>query len=319
MPEDVETQLVLPAQRASSRPRAASGPAAGGPSRAPAALRALRPRQWSKNLLVLGAPLAAGRVGDPEVLLGCAVAVVLFCAAASSVYLVNDVADADRDRLHPTKRYRPIAAREIPPAVALAMAVVLGVGSVALGLWWSVPLGGTLLVYLAVQAAYSGGLKHQPGLDLAVVSSGFLLRAVAGGTATDIVLSPWFLLVASFGSLFMVAGKRYSEIRRLGSGSETRRSLQMYSESYLRFIWTMAAGVTVVVYILWALNGVQASDPLSWQLVSVAPFVLALLRYTADVDRGTAESPEEIVLSDRHLQVVGAAWLVMLLLHAVLG
>ena len=152
------------------------------------------------------------------------------------------------------------------------------------------------------------------------MASGFLLRAIAGGTAAGIPLSPWFLLVAAFGSLFMVAGKPYSEIRRPGSASASRRSLQQYSESYLRFIWTMAAGVTVVVYILWALNGVQANpDGQVWGRISVAPFVLGLLRYAADIDRGSAESPEEVVLADRHLQVIGAVWLVTVLLHATLG
>jgi decaprenyl-phosphate phosphoribosyltransferase len=287
-------------------------------------VRALRPRQWVKGLLVLGAPLASGRMLEHHVLLGSLVAMVLFCTLASSVYLLNDVRDAERDRLHPAKRFRPVAAGQLSERTALLVAVPLGVGSVALGFAWAVPLGMTLLAYLCVQVAYAYGLKDQPALDLAAVSSGFLLRAVAGGTATDLPLSPWFLLVAAFGSLFMVAGKRYSEIRRLGAEAGTRRSLQQYSESYLRFIWTMAAGVSVVVYSLWALTGWHhhASAGLgsvAWGPLSVAPFVLGLLRYAADIDQGRAESPEEIALTDRHLQVVGLVWVVTLVLHATLG
>lgn len=292
--------------------------------RRPALVRALRPRQWVKSFLVLGAPLASGRMLEHHVLLGSLVGLVLFCAAASAIYLVNDVRDAERDRLHPTKRFRPVASGELSARTAMLVAAPLGIGAVVLGFLWAVPLGLTLLAYLGVQLAYAYGLKDQPALDLAAVSAGFLLRAVAGGTATGLPLSPWFLLVAAFASLFMVAGKRYSEIRRLGAEAGTRRSLQHYSESYLRFIWTMAAGVSVVVYSLWALNGFHASTgvglgAVAWGPLSVAPFVLGLLRYAADIDQGRAESPEDIALTDRHLQVVGLVWLVMLVLHAVSG
>jgi decaprenyl-phosphate phosphoribosyltransferase len=286
----------------------------------PVWVRALRVRQWTKNLLVLGAPLAAGRILEPHVLLGVLVAFALFCAAASSIYLLNDVRDVAEDRQHPTKRFRPIAAGEVSVRTAYLVALPLGAASLVGGFLWSVPLGLTMLAYLAAQLAYGYGLKDQAALDLAVVASGFVLRAVAGGTAAGILLSPWFLLVAAFGSLFMVAGKRYSEIRRLGAASLTRRSLQKYSESYLRFIWTMAAGVTVVVYSLWALNGADAStDGLTWGPLSVAPFALGLIRYAAVIDHGSAESPEEIVLADRHLQAIGAVWLVTLVLHAWVG
>lgn len=285
--------------------------------RPPALLRAMRVRQWTKNLLVLGAPVAAGRVLERSVVLGCAVAFVVFCAAASCVYLLNDVRDVEEDRRHPRKRYRAIAAGELSPRTAIVAACLLGVGAVAAGFAWAPNLGLTLVAYLVAQASYSFALKDQPAIDLAVVSSGFLLRAVAGGTAAGLMMSPWFLLVATFGSLFMVAGKRYSEIRRLGAAAGTRRSLELYSESYLRFIWSMAAGVTVVVYILWVLNSVETRpDGVAWGAMSVGPFVLGLMRYAGDIDRGTAESPEDIVLNDRHLQAIGAVWLLLVLLHA---
>ena len=287
------------------------------PRRAPALLRAVRVRQWTKNLLVLGAPVASGRVLETHVLLGCAVAFGLFCAAASCVYLLNDVRDVAQDRRHPTKRDRPVAAGELSSRTAVMAGALLGVVAVAAGFGWSPDLGATVVCYLIAQASYSLALKDQPAIDLAVVSSGFLLRAVAGGTAAGLTMSPWFLLVAAFGSLFMVAGKRYSEIHRLGPAAGTRRSLEHYSESYLRFVWSMAAGVTVVVYSLCALNGVSSQpDGVAWGAMSVGPFVLGLLRYAADIDRGTAESPEDIVLNDRHLQAIGAVWLLLVLLHA---
>lgn len=271
-------------------------------------VRAVRPRQWVKNGLVLAAPLAAGRVGDTEVLMGTALAFVVFCLAASSVYLVNDVRDVEEDRRHPTKRLRPIAARELSESTAYVFAGVLVAAALGLAFLVAVPLGITVAVYLVVQLGYALGLKHQPVMDLACVASGFLLRAIAGGVASDIPLSPWFLLVASFGSLFMVAGKRYSEIHTLGADAGTRRALEYYSESYLRFVWSTAASVTMVAYSLWAFRLRDTHFP--WEEISVAPFVLALLRYAVDIDRGTAGTPEDIAFTDRVLQLLAVAWLV---------
>jgi decaprenyl-phosphate phosphoribosyltransferase len=276
----------------------------------PATVRAVRPRQWVKNGLVLAAPLAAGRASEPDVLWASAAAFVAFGLAASSVYLVNDVRDLEEDRRHPTKRFRAIAVGDLSPTTALGLAGVLVVLSLGLAFWVAIPLGATICVYLAVQVAYAMGLKHQPVMDLAAVASGFLLRAIAGGVASDIPLSPWFLLVASFGSLFMVAGKRYSEIRTLGADAGTRRSLEYYSESYLRFVWSMAVSVTVVAYSLWAFRATTSESPIAWAEISVAPFTLAMLRYAVDIDRGTAGAPEDIAFNDRVLQALALAWVV---------
>jgi decaprenyl-phosphate phosphoribosyltransferase len=276
----------------------------------PAVVRAVRPRQWIKNGLVLAAPLAAGRVDEPDVLAAIALAFIAFCMAASSVYLVNDVRDVAEDRRHPTKRLRPIAAGELSQTAALLLAGLLVTAALVLAFSVAVELGVTVVAYLLIQLAYAMGLKHQPVLDLAAVASGFLLRAIAGGAASGITLSPWFLLVASFGSLFMVAGKRYSEIHTLGSDSGTRRSLEYYSESYLRFVWSMAASVTVVAYSLWAFGSSTSASTVPWAELSVAPFVLAMLRYAVDIDRGTAGTPEDIALQDRGLQALAAAWVV---------
>jgi decaprenyl-phosphate phosphoribosyltransferase len=274
----------------------------------PVLLRAVRPRQWVKNALVLAAPLAAGRVDEPDVLVGSALAFIVFCLAAGAVYLINDVRDVEEDRRHPTKRLRAIASGELPETTAYAVAGVLLVAALTAGLLVAVPLGVTVAVYLTIQLAYAGGLKHQPVMDLACVASGFLLRAIGGGVATGIPLSPWFLLVASFGSLFMVAGKRYSEIHTVGAAAGTRRSLEYYSESYLRFIWSMAASVTVVAYSLWAFERVELRDDFPWAEISVAPFVLALMRYAVDIDRGTAGTPEDIAFTDRVLQLLALSW-----------
>ncbi len=280
-------------------------------SRVPAPVRAVRPRQWIKNVLVLTAPLAAGRLLESEVLFRAALAFVAFCLVSATVYLINDVRDMEEDRLHPRKRFRPIASGELSPTAALGLAAVTGVLGFGLGFWTSYTLGLTLTVYLVVQVLYSVYLKHLPVVDLAVVASGFLLRAIAGGVATRIELSQWFLLVAAFGSFYMIAGKRYSELKSVGADAGTRRSLMRYSESYLRFAWMLAAVMVLISYSLWAFeNPGSRTGGIPWTAISIAPFTLGLLQYALEVDTGNAGEPEDVVLHDRVLQVIGLVWLV---------
>ncbi len=281
--------------------------------------RGMRPRQWLKNLLVLAAPLGAGALGDRSVLVASLAAFVAFCLAASGSYLVNDVVDAEVDRQHPVNRHRPVAAGELSPgAAATAAAALIAVGVVgAFATRWQ--LGVTVGLYVVTTMAYSLWLKHEPVIELALLSMGFLLRAVAGGTSSGIPLSPWFLLVAAFGSLFMAAGKRASERARVdaslsaGPGADAdlvaRRSLVGYSAGYLRFVWGLAATISVTGYCLWAFD-VRADGPGAWWAgLSVLPFVLGVLRYALDIDRGTAEQPEAVVFADPMLLALGLLWL----------
>jgi len=289
--------------------------------RLPAPLRAVRPRQWLKNLLVGTAPLAAGRLLEQQVLISVALAFVAFCLVSAAVYLLNDVRDVEEDRLHPKKRLRPIAAGELSVPVAIAIGVAAGVAGLALAFFTSTGLGITVTVYVALQVLYTLFLKHVPVLDLAMVASGFLLRAIAGGVAADIPLSQWFLLVASFGSFFMVAGKRYSELKALGADAGTRRSLTRYSESYLRFAWMLAAVMVLISYSLWAFEN-RCNPPMGvcnppmggvpWTAISIAPFTLGLLQYALEVDSGNAGEPEDVVLHDHVLQAMGVVWLVVI-------
>jgi decaprenyl-phosphate phosphoribosyltransferase len=277
----------------------------------------MRPKQWVKNVLVATAPLAAGRLFETPVLTGVGLAFVAFCLVSASVYLVNDVRDVAEDRLHPRKRFRPIAAGELKPQTALLLAALTGLGGLALAFATTVPLGITVVVYLAVQLLYSTFLKHLPVVDLAVVASGFLLRAIAGGVATGIPLSQWFLLVAAFGSFFMVAGKRYSEMKAIGGDAGTRRALTKYSESYLRFAWMLAAVMVLISYSLWAFEtgdegALRGALGLPWTAISIAPFTLGLLQYALEVDAGSAGEPEDVVLHDHVLQGIGVVWLVVI-------
>nr|NLI49616.1 decaprenyl-phosphate phosphoribosyltransferase [Propionibacterium sp.] len=285
----------------------------------PAPLRAMRPRQWVKNVLVFAAPLAAGQLFVPTVLARSAQAFVAFSLISAAIYLVNDVRDADSDRQHPTKRFRPVAAGELAPSAALVLAAVCAAAALTVGWLTAPPLAVVLVVYAVLQVGYSLFLKHQPIVDLAVVAAGFLLRAVAGGVASGIVLSQWFLLVASFGSLFMVAGKRYSEMVRLGPDAGTRASLERYTPTYLRFVWTLAAALVVMAYSLWAFDlrtpaGAGHLWGVPWAQVTIAPFTLAMLRYAYEIDRGEADAPEDVVLADRMIQVLGVLWVVPLAL-----
>src|SRR6476659_2139445 len=276
----------------------------------------MRPKQWTKNLLVVAAPLAAGQITDAGVLWPTLVAFVAFCLASSAIYLVNDCADRDADRLHPRKRNRPIAAGELSVPAALAAATVLGAVSTAAGFLTTWQLGTLLVAYLATQVLYSWQLKNEPVLDLTMVTGGFLMRAVAVGLAAGLPISDWFLLVAGFGSLFMVAGKRYSELHTLGSEAGTRRSLIRYTDTYLRFVWGIAATSTALSYGLWAFE--QPTNGVPWQPISIVPFVLGLLRYAVDIDAGQAAEPEDIILGDRGLQAIGVAWILLVSL-GVLG
>ncbi|TFV64246.1 UNVERIFIED_ORG: decaprenyl-phosphate phosphoribosyltransferase [Bacillus sp. AZ43] len=296
----------------SAAPSSAAGVRADRPSLAGGLVRAVRPQQWVKNVLVFAAPLAAGRVLEADVLGPTIVAFVLFCLASSGVYLVNDSLDVEEDRRHPTKRNRPIASGVVPRWLAVSLAgVLIAVALVAAVLLTRPQLAGVLGTYVVLQLAYCLGLKNQAVLDLAVVASGFLLRGVAGGVAAGLVLSQWFLLVAAFGSLFMVAGKRYSELVVVGDVAQTRRTLQEYSASYLRFVWSLSAGVACTTYSLWAFElGTAETGGVPWSAVSVAPFVLGILRYAVDVDKGTAGAPEELALRDPVLIALGAAWAV---------
>ncbi len=276
-------------------------------------IKALRPRQWVKNVLVFLAPIAA--LGDDrytydyrEVLVHVLVAFVVFSLAASCVYLVNDARDVEADRAHPTKRFRPIAAGVVPEWLAYSLAVVLGAVSLV-GSWLVTPdLALVIAVYIAIQLAYCFGLKHQPVIDICIVSSGFLIRAIAGGVAADVRLSQWFLLVMAFGSLFMAAGKRYAELQLAErTGAKIRKSLESYTSSYLRFVWTLSATAMVVCYSLWAFE--RDGTDAGWFAVTIIPITVAILRYAVDVDGGMAGEPEEIVLKDRVVQLLGLAWI----------
>ena len=274
---------------------------------------AMRPKQWVKNLLVFAVPLAAGKVADAEVTTAAVMAFVVLTLAATAVYLVNDVRDADHDRLHPTKSLRPIAAGKLSPSVALGVAslcAALAAGiPIVLSEWGLLAIVGA---YAVLQAGYQAGLRDVVLMDIVIVAAGFVLRAVAGGVASEVLISNWFLMVTGASALFMVSAKRFGEL--LNQGTTTRASLGNYTESYLRTVWTSSMFAAVVFYALWAVDLGSTRDD-NFAVLSTVPFSLIMLRYAFHADRGVAEAPETVVLTDRVLQVLALVWVGLFLLQ----
>jgi decaprenyl-phosphate phosphoribosyltransferase len=273
-------------------------------------LRTARPKQWLKNVLVFAAPGAAGELLDGGVLADALGAFAVWCLAASGVYYLNDVLDVEADRAHPRKRLRPVAAGVVPVRSATAIGVLLLTAGIGLPAIWGRPeLSGVIVSYTAITVAYSLWLKDQPVIDLAAVASGFVLRAISGGAATGVPLSNWFLIVASFGSLFMVAGKRHAEHLDLREERGAHRvTLDVYSLAFLRYIRSVSSSVAITAYCLWAFEKAEAAATGVFFQLSIVPFVLAVFRYALLLDAGKGDAPEEIVLSDRTLQVLGIVW-----------
>jgi len=276
-------------------------------------IRLARPHQWIKNLLVVAAPAAAGVLDQREPFIETVIAFGAFCLAASGTYFLNDAADADADRAHPVKRRRPVAAGVVSIGLARALGVVLVAAGIAVGfLAGGLELPAVVAGYVALTTAYSYGLKSVAVVDLVCVAAGFVLRAVAGAVATDVPISDWFFIVASFGSLFMVAGKRHAEQLDLGElAAGVRPTLGTYTPSFLNYLSAVSSGTVLVAYCLWAFERAEeVGGGFPWYQVSILPFVMGILRYALLLDAGRGAAPEDVVLGDRALQLIGVAWAV---------
>ena len=275
-----------------------------------ALVRQARPKQWVKNLLVFAAPGAAGVLNEWSSLWRAIVIFVAFCLASSGTYFWNDLLDAESDRNHPTKQHRPIASGAIPLGIGRLVGTVLlvaGIGLAATTRWQA-----ALVVagYVVLTSTYSAVLKHIAVVDLIAVAAGFVLRAIAGAVATDVQMSKWFSLTTSFASLFIVAGKRYAELRDLGDDAQTRSTLDDYSLGFLRIVLSVSCGAAMVTYCIWAFDTREAAGS-TWPFyeLSIIPMATALLRYTLILEQGHGAAPEEIFAHDRVLQVLGLIWI----------
>jgi decaprenyl-phosphate phosphoribosyltransferase len=276
-----------------------------------AVLRTARPRQWPKNLLVFAAPLAAGTLGRRDGLAYALVAAAAFGFASVAVYFINDVADAERDRSHPRKRYRPVAAGDLPKSHAVVLGVVCALAGLAGGVVISEPLltaavGG----YLALSFLYSWVLKHIPVVELLFVASGFLLRVLGGAAATHVPPSGWFLLVCSLGAFSVAIAKRYTELTSLGPEAIRHRPvMRYYRPAALRLGQFVVAGLMIAAYLAWAAG--ERPQARIWHLLSALPLALALTRFAVLTGRRTAAPVEDLLTRDIPMLVCELAWLAL--------
>lgn len=264
-----------------------------------ALIRALRPKQWAKNGLLLAALLFSERYDDPQAALRVGLGFVAFCLLSSSGYVWNDLRDVEADRHHPKKRMRPIASGAVTVGQARALAAFVLIA----GLAGAIALGHAFLVvacaYLVITYSYSTWWKHTVLLDVMLIASGFLVRAVAGAVAIPVETSPWFLTCIGFGALFIALVKRQAEIRLLEGGAGAHRKiLEEYRPELLQQLVTIAVSCTLLSYALYTFNSGHGRG-----LMATLPCVVyAVFRYLYLFSRGEGGEPESTFLRDRPIQ-----------------
>lgn len=285
-------------------------------------LKALRPRQWTKNLIVFAAPLFAFSI-NLQSLLGSLLAFALFCGASSSFYLINDILDVEADRQHPVKSQRPIASGLVSIPVAIGMAVLL-LGSALTLSWLRTPqLGASITAYALLQVAYNLRLKRMVILDIGAIATGFVLRAFGGAAATGVVLSSWFLLCTAMLALFLGIEKRKAELRLTQlKGSTPRSVLKRYSLPMLSRMENVVTSSTIVTYALWSSGPYMRGASTSWMLLTIPFLLYGIFRYQLLSDPqeislnsdtnieqgGSSERPEEVLLKDVPILLTVIGW-----------
>jgi 4-hydroxybenzoate polyprenyltransferase len=274
-------------------------------------LVSLRPAQWSKNCFVLAPLVFAGGLGDAAMVARAATAFAAFSAAASAVYLVNDLRDREKDRLHPRKRERPLAAGTLEPGVAVAAAAVLAGAALATSAVLGTRFGVVLLIYLVLNLLYSLRLKHIVIVDVMVLAFGYVLRVAAGGAAIDVEVSAWILLCTTFFALFLAFSKRRHELLLLeGDASRQRQVLTHYSPTFLDQMINVVTASTLLSYALYTLAPETEEKFGTTALVYTLPFVLfGIFRYLYLVYQVEDErNPTEAVLYDLPSLLNVALW-----------
>lgn len=274
---------------------------------------ACRPKQWAKNVLVFVAPAAAGVLTEPYRIRLSLIGFVAFCMVSSSTYLLNDVLDVESDRKHPTKRFRPIASGDLPVPVAIGMAVAIFLGGLVVAFTANKVLVLIVALYAVLTTAYSFVFKRMSILDLVILSSGFILRLLGGAYAAEVDVSDWFLIISLFGSMFIASAKRFAEKKELGDrAAELRPTLGEYSVEYLGFIKNVSVSALLISYCLWAVERANVTEASPWAQLSIIPFLIAILRYALLVDQGKGSAPEDVILHDRQMQIMGLIWVAVL-------
>jgi 4-hydroxybenzoate polyprenyltransferase len=282
-----------------------------------ALLRLIRPHQWIKNGFVFIGPVFGHAWNDPAVVADALVLFAAFCLASSAVYVMNDIADRDADRLHPTKRFRPLAQGEVGIGAARALCIALGLAGVGLAIWVSLPAFVIVSAYVALNIAYSAGLKHVSILDVFIISAGFMLRILAGTIGLGIPPSKWLLLCGLMLTLFLGFGKRRAELLTMtGSGDSNgasghRASLDGYSRTLLDVLITVSVACAAIGYALYSVDAETVALHGTDKLILTLPFVLyGLFRYLQVMYvKGGGGDPAWDVLHDPHLIATTLGWL----------
>ncbi|HET6371829.1 MAG TPA: decaprenyl-phosphate phosphoribosyltransferase [Candidatus Polarisedimenticolia bacterium] len=291
--------------RTSARVASARGGVAG------SLFRAMRPRQWIKNAVIFAALVFSHTLTEPAHLLRSAAAFLLFCGISSAVYLLNDILDLKNDRAHPTKSKRPIAAGEISIPLACAVGVALAGGSLALAAVLSLPFAALALVYLASNLFYSMWLKRVVIVDVMIISSGFVIRAVAGGVVIGVEVSAWLILCTIFLSLFLGFTKRRQELALLEERATSHREiLREYSIAFLDQTIAIVTSATLVAYFLYTLAPeTRAKFQTPWLPLTIPFVIYGIFRYLYLVHhKQMGESPTSALYADRPLLVTILLW-----------
>jgi 4-hydroxybenzoate polyprenyltransferase len=287
-----------------------------------ALVQELRPRQWTKNLLLFAGVLFSKQAGSPELLLRAAVGFVAFSLLAGAVYVLNDLRDVEQDRLHPMKRERPIASGRLPVPAAWAASGVILAAVAALAFWLGTPFALVAGAYLAMNLAYDLAFRNQVLLDVFFIALGFVLRAIAGvellrpvSPATE--LSPWLLVCTFFGALFLALGKRRRELANAGEGAGRRRAVLVhYTPALLEGLLHVSAAASIVGYALYTIWPDTVDKFHTEALLYTVPFVTyGIFRYLFLVRASeTTEDPSQVLLSDRPLQACVTLYLLAVIL-----
>jgi len=292
----------------------------GFPALARALLLSMRPKQWSKNVLLFLALVFARSLADPHAVARSALAFVDFCLLASATYLVNDLVDVEQDRLHPTKRKRPIASGQLPRKIAAGSAAVLLAVALGIAIALGAAYSASAVLYLLMTFSYSLWLKHMVIIDVLAVSAGFVLRAAAGAIVISVPISPWLYVCTLLGALFLAIGKRRHELLLLQTSAVNhRRILEEYSLPLLDQMISVVTSAAVIAYSLYTFSAENL--PRNGAMMLTIPFlVYGIFRYLYLVHvRGDGGAPEDLLLADRHLLATVLGWGVtcMLILYLV--
>ncbi|MGQ9483178.1 decaprenyl-phosphate phosphoribosyltransferase [Chloroflexus sp.] len=282
-----------------------------------ALIRTMRPRQWIKNIFVFAAiAFSEGRLWytEPVQLLRVIGAFIAFCMAASAIYLINDLVDIEKDRAHPRKRHRPLAAGILSPTLAMVTAAILIIAVFPFAFWLDGDLDFMLVlaIYIAVQGfLYSYWLKNVVIFDILIIAAGFILRAVAGAVVIDIVITPWLIVCMGLLALFLGIGKRRHELKLLEDGAGNhRRILDEYSIPLLDQMQAIVTASIVMAYSMTAFSApVAPQEPFPMLMITIPFVVYAIFRYLYLIhQRDGGGAPEDLVLQDRPLALSIVSW-----------